>query len=488
MQTKKKGVFWTMAVVGAVPLLMGLTLPQCAGLNAKDFEQICVSGFDPADNAVDKNYYAWSMEYFVPDGATEGYLYVGTGNNISGLVGYGFTAFLAGLDPREGAPIRPPELRRYRPDLGPLEWERVLDYRDVETDPDWTTIGFRMMKTYRAQSDGVNYLYAATMGTYPKLWRTATGNPGDWEAVLELETGSIRWMEEHKGLLYLAFATDVPNTDLPRIGRIWATDGAAFWPVMEDGFGNPNNIEIECLVSYNGWLYAGTLNQTTGYEIWKFIGPAGDEAPVRIVANGGPDSRNDLAGTPKVFQGNLYMGSLIFQGGINMETLNGFKGCDIIRIDPNDNWQTIVGPGGLSGYTSGFNFFTNAYQWWMEEHDGWLYASTYDASGMYRSVLEYLPKLPELMGGLGGSKAGLLDAIEALQDDLSDMIWNRGADLYKSFDGVHWFEVTQDGLGDRNNYGIRTMKSVGPYLYLGTTNPKTGLEIWRSIPTTHAAE
>jgi len=92
------------------------------------------------------------------------------------------------------------------------------------------------------------------------------------------------------------------------------------------------------------------------------------------------------------------------------------------------------------------------------------------------------------MGGLGGSKADLLDWIETMENNLNNMIWNRGADLYKSFDGVHWFEVSQDGLGDRNNYGIRTMKSVGPYLYLGTTNPTTGLEVWRSIPTTPAAE
>ena len=36
-----------------------------------------------------------------------------------------------------------------------------------------------------------------------------------------------------------------------------------------------------------------------------------------------------------------------------------------------------------------------------------------------------------------------------------------------------------DGLGDVGNYGFRTMESVGNDLYVGTTNPFDGLEIWR---------
>ena len=35
------------------------------------------------------------------------------------------------------------------------------------------------------------------------------------------------------------------------------------------------------------------------------------------------------------------------------------------------------------------------------------------------------------------------------------------------------------GFGDVGNYGFRTMESVGDYLYVGTTNPFDGLEIWR---------
>lgn len=466
--------------LGSIPLTMGMLPPECVvfgGLNAWNFRQISENGFDPADEAEDKNSYSWAMEHFVPDGAESGHVYVGTGNNLGGLLTYGVGRVLEGGDPREGAPVRPPEVRRYRPDLGEKTWERVLDYRDVEPADNFRTIGFRMMRAYRGV-DGVNRLYAATFGEVPILWRSATGDPGTWEAFYTFETGSIRWLEVHRGLMYMALATDIPGTDLERVGRILATDGETVWSVVDDGFGNPDNIEVECLASFNGWLYAGTLNQSTGYEIWKFAGPDGDETPKLIVRHGGPDRRNDIAGTPHVFRGHLYMGSLIFQGGINIETFNGFKGFDIIRIDEDDNWETVVGKNGLSGYNSGFDYFTNAYNWWMEEHQGWLYASSYDQSALLEPLFANLPNifLALIRGeGLGGGEDDktLLDP-----RGFWGRVFNSGADLYKTRDGVNWYPVFQDGFRNKLNYGIRQMLSVGNDLYVGTANNEQGTEVW----------
>lgn len=474
-----KRILKSLCMAGAILLLLGAVPPSCSGLGFTrwDFEQINVSGFDPVDEAEDKNSYSWSMEYFVPDGQTEGSVYVGTGNNLGGLLTYGISQVLGGGDPREGAPVRPPEIRRYRPDLGEKNWERVLDYRDVEPADNFRTIGFRMMKGYRG-TDGVNRLYASSFGETPILWRSATGDPGSWEEFFTFQTGSIRWMEVHNGLLYMALATDIPGTDLERIGRIWATDGETVWTVIDDGFGNPDNIEVECLVSYNGWLYAGTLNQTTGYEVWKLAGPRGDERPKLIVEHGGPDKRNDIAGTPEVFNGKLYMGSLIFQGGINIETFNGFKGFDIIRIDENDNWETIVGKDGLSGYNSGFNFFTNAYNWWMEEHEGWLYATSYDQSAMLEPLFANIPNI--LIGLISGQGIGGDEEKGLLPRGIWGEIFNSGADMYKTQDGVNWTPVFQDGLGNKYNYGVRQLLSVGRDLYLGTANNEQGTEVWRA--------
>src|SRR5690606_4051270 len=104
------------------------------------------------------------------------------------------------------------------------------------------------------------------------LWRSESGAPGTWERFWESgENGSIRYVADHNGIMYIALATDIPFVKVP--GEIWASDGEDVWPVVQDGFGNPENRGFQFLTSWNGWLYTGTNNPIEGYEIWKFAGP-----------------------------------------------------------------------------------------------------------------------------------------------------------------------------------------------------------------------
>lgn len=460
-----------------------MLLPQCdpGGLSADHFVKISENGFDAEDNAQDKNGYAWSMAYFKADGADDGYVYVGTGNDIFGIAAYITQSTIDGTDPDE-LPALPPEIRRYRPDLGPTNWEKVFDYRDVDSD-DLQTYGFRRMVSYRAvDSDGKgarsHYLYAGSQGAGSSIWRSKTGDSGDWEMVFSTGANhaSLRGMTEHNGSLYVGFAYDIFNQDIPP-AEIWKSeDGINFEPIMQDGFGNPNNRGIETLISYNGWLYAGTKNDKEGYEVWKLEGPDKGAGAVKVIEHGGPDARNEAAGTTEVFQGKLYVGSLIFYG-VNAREGYGFKGCDIVRIDEDDNWETVVGPHSISGYDSGFNYFTNAYCWQLREHDGWLYASTWDDGS---SLADLLYGLPTIIDQIPTPSKQFPDTL--LTPEIWRCITEAGGDIFKSQDGVHWFPVTQDGLGDRDNYGWRNMLSAPDgYLYLGSANPYDGLEIWRGM-------
>ncbi len=452
--------FVTVAVIGALGCLPDPP-PDPGGLKAEDFRLISLNGLDPNDNAVDLNDYCWAMEYFKPDDSNEGRIYVATGNDMVGLIYQGISAVM-GMGELGEVSAKPPEIRRYRPDISPMHWERVLDYRDVELEPNFSTIGFRFMKTYRAKSNGKNYLYAATMGTDATLWRTASGAPGDWEIAWSSgQVGSIRYMAEHKGILYLALANEAPKGE--QIGKIYATDGEQIWAVVEDGFGNPENKGVMCLASFNGWLYAGTMNTTEGYEVWKLSGPNGNETPIQVVRAGGPSPTNGGAITPCVFQDRLYLGAQIY---MDKNVTMGFKGADMIRIDTQDRWETVVGWNSISGYGPGFSHWPNAYLWSMTTHQGWLYAGTYDQVSPFFNILEHPDKLIKAFWG----KARVANIVEVL--------WNAGADLYKTQDGVTWYPVTLNGLGDVGNYGFRTLVSVGDLLYLGTTNPFDGLEVW----------
>lgn len=456
-------------LVFAVPLLCGFGSHGC-GLTRSDFVRISENGFDAADNAVDFNDYPWAMMYFSPDGAEEGALYVGTGNAINEIIAGSLG--LLGEDTGE----RPPEIRRYRPDLGLRTWERVFDYRDIESGPIFTATGFRNMAQYRSKSDGVNRLYAATFGAVPSVWRTATGEPGSWELFWTVtdERGSIRWMTEHNGLLYLAIANDITAEGevLTSPGQILATDGDTVWPIMEDGFGNPHNGAIMSMISYDGWLWAGTGNMETGFEIWKLEGPGG-QGPVQVVANGATDRWNNAATTPYVFEGKLYWGSLIFLGLY-------LKGFVLLRINEDDTWDTIVGPNGLSGYGPGFNNRNNAYLWWMEEHEGWLYAGTADFTCIQQAVVDNWGDLIRFAIDRIGKGSTSASSRTKRAPGVIGVATQGGGDLWKSRDGVHWVPVFTNGLGDTYNWGVRIMQSVNGELYLGMANPWDGLEMWRA--------
>jgi len=288
----------------------------------------------------------------------------------------------------------------------------------------------------------------------------------------------MRALAAHDGKLYAGFAFDTVGQEVQPPGEIWVSDdGISFEPLMQDGFGNPYNRGVEFLISYNGWLWAGTKNDAEGYEVWKLEGPGGAGGPVKVVDHGGPDPRNEAAGTPAIFKGKLYVGSLLFYGYNRVQDY-GFKGCDIIRIDSDDSWETVVGNNSISGYDSGFNYFTNAYCWQMKEHDGWLYAGTWDQANLLAGLLDNLPELIEFLQEQQKAIAG-----EVLDIDDWYRLTEAGGDIFKTQDGTHWFPLTQDGLGNRENYGFRTMESTpdGDF-YLGTANPASGLEVWRAVP------
>ena len=463
---KKRSIFQLLALALVLPLFCGALLGDC-GLNRADFECISVNGFEVEDNADDWNDYPWSMAYFEPDGKADGgHIYVGTGNGIDQLVMDRF-----GLLDGE-SPLRPPEIRRYRPDQGAKSWERVFDYREVDEGPEFGATGFRCMQAYRNQSDGVNYLYASTFGSAPSVLRSATGEPGSWEQFWSSgSNGSIRWLTIHNGLLYIAISNDLVEEPTP--GQIWASDGETVWPVMQGGFGNPLNRAIMTMVSFNGWLYAATANAVEGFELWRLEGPDKQADPILVADAGITDSRNEAASTLCVFNDRLYLGTMIFAG-------RRFRGCDLIRFDQQDNWEVIVGPSPLSGFQSGFNNRFNAYLWWLEEHDGWLYAGTWDSAAVLQVAID--------MGGtVDIDLAQLIDMIREFSNAgtkrdpaIVGTLTQGGGDLWKSHTGTHWFPVFTNGLGDTYNYGVRTMVSVEDELFLGFANPFDGLEVWRA--------
>ena len=213
------------------------------------------------------------------------------------------------------------------------------------------------------------------------------------------------------------------------------------------------------MAAFSGQLYAGTFNPHTGLQVWK---ASLDRFPYRwkpvLTAGASRGNTNESVASMCVFRGALYIGTGI-QGLSYDPTYDaGPGGAELIRIFPDDSWELVVGevrrsftgttyP--LSDLAPGFDNKFSCVIWRLAEHDGWLYAGTYDWS----SLLGFLrPFPPDCMRGV-----------------ISRFVEQQaGFDLWLSRDGATWEPVTLNGFGNPFNNGLRSLFSTQKGLFVGT--------------------
>ncbi|NUM53671.1 MAG: hypothetical protein HUU46_08510 [Candidatus Hydrogenedentes bacterium] len=475
-----------------VPLMLSVNGFQCPFNEPKQahgYTQINRNGFGYIENLVDMNDYPWGLQYFQPDGSDTGHIYCSTGNGIDDQVLYQIGQLRLPIPP-----LRPGEVRRYRPDIGDRAWESSLDIRDFEKGPAFETTGFRSLKVYKP--DGMpTYLYAGSLSADTALWRSATGEPGDWEKVWSYgDRGSIRAVAVHNGLLYFAV---LPGGEIGNgaPGQVWAHDGVDTWPIVEDGFGDPTNGGVWTMAPFNGYLYVSLANIVKGFEVWKMEGK-GDKAgpPVRVLNHGGSWRGNYAAATTCVFQDHIYFGTQIL-GGVNTSGEGPvLRGCDLVRLDKDDNMEIVIGPDSISGIPSGFGKPQNAYVWSMGVYKNQLYVGTWDQTSIIQYAVDEFPQsIEQLLAflstdfgipGFDGQKRAIGNFAAGVTGPkreptyLSEQL-DMGGDVYRTRDGVAWDAVFTDGLGNPYNYGARIMLAHDGNFYIGMANLYEGLEIWK---------
>jgi hypothetical protein len=269
------------------------------------------------------------------------------------------------------------------------------------------------------------------------------------------------------------------------------------WQLANDpGFGDPGNDGIFSLAVAGDTLYAGTLN-LAGLQVWATDG----EGPLpyrwrKVIDKGaGRGALNQAVACMHGFGGALYVGTGIQGGGYDRVNDIGPAAAEILRVNPDDTWDLIVGDRDdrglegrepLSGLRAGFGQVFNGYMWAMGVHDGWLYCGTYDWTVMLRwsKFGEAPDKVRRLIGMLGPER---IIAAEG------------GADLWRTADGENWLPVCRQGFGNPYNWGIRNLVSTPLGLFMGTANvfgprvavrdsanalwtyqdnPAGGLEVW----------
>jgi hypothetical protein len=218
---------------------------------------------------------------------------------------------------------------------------------------------------------------------------------------------------------------------------------------------------VRTMLVYNNYLYIGggdaRIGQPRpgggvnpdGYFVYKTTNPTTDLSSfTQIITNGAGvplGARAHDALSMEVFNNQLYVGT--------------DRPTELIRLNADDSWDLLVGPPRdtpqgmkypLSGMSNGFgNTFTGHF-YRMAAYNNELFLGTWDWS----DSLQPLPYFDPVF------------------------LYEYGTDLYKTSDGIHWSALSHNGLNDPGNFGIRTLLPTSVGLFLGTTRPFGGAQVW----------
>lgn len=233
----------------------------------------------------------------------------------------------------------------------------------------------------------------------------------------------------------------VPVSNTRTGAQIWVSEnGETFRQVVSAGLGDPNNFGISGFGPqdpgpiFQGKLYVGVTNPSTGGEIWR----TADGLEWERVADEGLGKSANIDFSPGlVYHDQLYMVSATTGG------LDKLKGFDIFRTSDGQTWEKVV--------SDGFNVGPERnIVGWLTEFKGELYLT-----GQTMDPRILIPTQP------------------------SERIPPKGFQLYKSSDGANWTQVGKDGFGADSSY-TANMMVLGGLAYLGVYDYHEGNQLWKS--------
>jgi hypothetical protein len=335
--------------------------------------------------------------------------------------------------------------------------------------------------------DGQLYVGMEADNVYgARLWRTKAGVsvPGtqaDWEEVAADGDGypfgnpntaqddHIDSLGIFHGVLYASTANRTGYNLGTRVYTSTSGDPGTWISVISPGFGDVDNVNFKDMVVFDvdgiDWLCGGTMNETTGAQVWC----TSDGATwAQKNASGFGVISNTLIASTGVFSAALYVGVVNVDGGSVWRTADlvawtrVFTSAGLPRVEVAgafDGHITIA-----AGASDGRNGDDPAMR---------LYRSPTGDPGSWNEI-------GHAISADAHNTRTIVDGATVYNGALYVATMNTatGAEVWRTTDGVTWAQVNIDGFGDAGTFAAELVAFNG-YLYAWTSNYVTGQRVYR---------
>ncbi len=264
---------------------------------------------------------------------------------------------------------------------------------------------------------------------------------------------------EGTNIAQVSIANDGTNT--PYVLNLSGSANYTWEQINEDGFGNSVNFSVFSMAVYNGRVYAGTWNNSSGCEVWR-LNDLGTNEWIQIVTGGFSNANNRGVHCMAVYNGRLYAG-----------IANNNDYFEVWAYDET-NWTQVADAGLGTDSTWAQS---------MVVHDGKLYmGSGWGSSGARVWTYDGATWVQINTTGFGDSDNGAVRSIASYNGHIYAGVYNNVdyCSLYR-YDGpspADWTQVADGSTFGDNFVEVRSLAAYNGKLYIGTAGWSVNCQVW----------
>jgi len=187
--------------------------------------------------------------------------------------------------------------------------------------------------------NGAIYAGASSQVSGARIYRSSTGDSNTWAliapAASTMAGAGVTGFTEFNSALYATVESEAPV-------QIWRTTNGTSWTsIMNNGFGDSNNIQTGGMAVFGGYLYVGVGNAVNGAQLWR---TSNGTNWAQAITPAFGDANNKQVESVFVFQNQIYV-----------SVMNVITGVEVWRSTDGSLWEQV----NLDGFGDNHNTGSN---------------------------------------------------------------------------------------------------------------------------------